>query len=95
MTTIEVTSSDIANGIRGAASSCPVALAVNRAIEKQYSAFATRSSISIFDDDRWINDHQCPKPVAAFIEQFDAGEPVQPLTFILKLNKREASGGLR
>ena len=94
MITVEVTSRDIAAGIRGSAASCPVALAVSRVL-KQDSVFITRFSIDVLDGDGWIADYQCPEAVWAFVQQFDAGKSVQPLTFTLDLNRGESSGGLR
>jgi hypothetical protein len=73
--TIDVTADDIANGVRGRCSTCPVALAVRRVpgLEKWevggMSAFYGASSF--------------PLPCAAsrFIMDFDGGRPVEPFSF--------------
>lgn len=78
--TVEVTAEDIANGVKGKCTSCPVARALSRAAGEPWSVafdYATRER----DCARaWLT----PK-CRTFIEDFDCGEPVAPFSFTIEV----------
>jgi len=79
---INVTQSDINNGLRYTSNSCPIALAVGRAIGKEVEiTFETCSVYEMIGDFwRWV-PYRLPIEVSEFIDQFDDELPVAPLEF--------------
>jgi hypothetical protein len=79
-TRIEVTQEDIDKGRRFRAQDCPLARAISRAFNGRYTSVGARG-FSIEDSPRYI----LPPEVYAFRRAFDDGEPVQPITFYVKV----------
>ena len=79
---IEVMQEDIDKGERTACEFCPVARAVCRALGERLG-YAKVDGFSI-DLGVWPEEeYRTPAVVNAFIERFDAGEPVEPFSFLL------------
>jgi hypothetical protein len=83
--TVEVTSDDIANGVKGNCSRCPVALAIAR-LPRFSSHSVTVGLITAVTHDfagRETNFIMAEE-ASSFIGQFDAGKPVIPFTFTME-----------
>ncbi len=77
---VEVTAQDIAKGRKFGCTTCPVALAVARVTGGQcYVGGGYLDVFGVYE----VIEHT--DRVAAFIEQFDGGEPVQPFEFDLTI----------
>lgn len=84
MTRIEVTEKHIKKGNPEDPFNCPVALAV-RAVTKKPIVGVVEDRIILADDE--YSDQTkfvVPKKVTRFIERFDDGKSVQPLSFSLR-----------
>lgn len=77
---VEVTKKHIRLGKIGTSTQCPVALALF-AVKIPF-----RVAVDVGTLDRF-NNIPCPKKVASFVCAFDAGEPVKPFFFTLRLPK--------
>lgn len=75
---IKITAEDIAYGVRGSCSLCPVVHAVNRAFNCEG---ANIGPFVIFLSQR--RQWETPSIVRSFIMRFDAGLPVEPFEFEL------------
>lgn len=77
---IEVTAEDIKNGVPEKACSCPIALAIDRAIPG--------ARAEVFGMEAFICGVPVCLPVICklFVELFDSGGPVYPFTFSLDLD---------
>jgi hypothetical protein len=87
MITVEVTQEDIDNGKRGRCFSCPVALAIQRAINKIYGiSSGSVTSLHIM----YCNSHndlvvlETPEYVRQAIKWFDRTGQMKPFTFTLE-----------
>lgn len=80
---IEVTQEDIERGTRGHCALCPVARAVKRAMRTE-DVWADGVAIVLtrHGDNRLFLD--TPDEAICFMEEFDAGEPVEPFSFELE-----------
>jgi hypothetical protein len=76
-----LTKSDIKKGIRGDFTSCPVVIRIKRELGSLVD------TVTVHTDNILINgiEHKTPKRVVRFINKFDEGKPVEPITFELKL----------
>lgn len=74
---IIVTQEDIDNGIKGSECDCPVALAIKRKFS------VDRGIVDGIDIEINGVTYYTPERVYYWIERFDAGLPVQPITFEL------------
>jgi len=76
---LQVTAEDIVNGIRGSARACPVSLA----FDKQFDSDTTY----VYSGGAKIGDKFIvfSKILQNFISDFDAGLPVKPQTFTVKM----------
>lgn len=79
--TIEVTSEDIANGIRMRACLCPVAIAIQR-ITKRYAGVC-QSYVDFPDENGRLVTLNAPTSVNDFIKKFDSSKEVEPFIFQL------------
>lgn len=82
MIRVDVTEADIRTGVKGDMCNCPIAIAIKRAI----------GCSGVHVDGMWIEVHEpfeswrqyrTPDVVDAFIDRFDAGQPVAPFSFVL------------
>jgi len=76
---IEVTADDIKNGDKRTCVSCPVALALGRAL----GSYAFAGPISLFPYSGSTLRIDTPDEVIQFMTNFDAGLPVQPFSFTI------------
>lgn len=93
---VEVTSEDAKNGRVNSCTLCPVALAVNRALEKAgftYKASVFTTEVCFFESWKFTMHPNSRLPVAArdFIFRFDGGQDVEPISFDLELPEQPAS----
>lgn len=84
---IEVTKEDIEKGTREKCSTCPVALAVNRHLAKQFFVKAFRFSVDVWQNEPRTLKYYCNPghAIDEFIRYFDMGLPVQPFSFDLDI----------
>lgn len=80
---ITVTSDDIRLGQRFLSCACPVARAVRQAAGVRWVTVGL-SYITWRDASGAFYQTQTPRRVARLIKAFDAGEPVQPFSFLLR-----------
>ncbi len=81
---ITVTTADIANGAKGFASTCPVALALSR--ETRRYCLVAQDEITVYDESHKASSRMTtPELVVAFINNFDGGRVVEPFTFELDI----------
>ena len=80
--TVQVTAEDIAEGTPSSFSACPIALAVSRLFENR-TVRVTGGSIRVYADTGRdvLATYDVPWTAHRFINSFDNGEEVQPLTF--------------
>jgi hypothetical protein len=79
--TVRVTKTGIKRGLRKDGSSCPIARALHRCGMKSVSVCHRRIEYG------WSLQHEVRAPAKArrFIRRFDAGKPVKPFTFTLRM----------
>lgn len=77
---VEVTSEHIAKGDAFNPCGCPIALAILQAVRHPFVVVAVSTGIVIRQ-----NTYPMPAEVIAFIDAFDAGQPVQPFTFEIEV----------
>lgn len=77
---VTVTQEDIDNGAMKSCNNCPVALALKRTLQTDVEV---RDKIYILDDTEKLKKIKVPLEVSLFIENFDEGYEVKPLTFTL------------
>jgi hypothetical protein len=84
---IEVTQQDIDNGIRNACSKCPIALALTRTMGSAFSEVTITTCSTHFPLRENKEDLRAYIPEIArnFIQTFDKGLPVKPLSFELEM----------
>ena len=91
--TCEITEDDIALGLHGHPFGCPVARAIERAINRP------KHVVSVFPKEaalltgrplhrRIIGSIDLPAPILRFIKDFDKGREVKPLTFVATIEER-------
>jgi hypothetical protein len=78
---IDVTQEDIANGVREDGTSCPIALACERA-----GLYAPNVDNEIATDE---GNYNMTAEAIRFIEDFDSGQPVKPFSFETELMVEE------
>lgn len=80
---VKVTKRDIKLGLREDMTRCPVALALHH--RKFKAANVCYNLISL--DGLWYRPESIPSPksVERFVKRFDAGKPVRPFSFTLKI----------
>jgi len=78
---IEVNKFDILMGARF----CPLFCPVSRAISREIGGYCRVSSNLVFDL-KGIKLFKLPKEVIKFIDDFDKGKEVEPITFELEVN---------
>lgn len=86
---IEVTAEDIEKGFRMDSRCCPIARACARAFGHE----ATVDTLFIVDRAAFEEDdveYHTPQSAVTFIEEFDAGRPVEPFSF--ELGERDILG---
>ena len=77
---IEVTQEDIDHGIRNDCTECPVALAIKRASGNWFGVIVlVLNGICVRG-----RTYRTPRQVAQFIQAYDRGESVGPITFTLE-----------
>lgn len=91
---IEVKSEDIRDGRQGSHFFCPVALAITRAIKDipKYKNLEVSIGIKYFhlyNNKKIFNDYKfkLPNDVGGFIERFDDGMQVDPISFEVNLDE--------
>lgn len=100
-TQIKVTRKDIKNGIARMCQECPIALAINRALKEQFSAFIAQIHVpilpssppccSIVDAFLEMSKLSCiyafsmPYKAQLFICHYDDGCDVKPFNFVLDI----------
>jgi hypothetical protein len=81
---IKVSEDNIFDGIRKSGESCPIALAV-RELFPEYvvdvELRVMRKEIRIGISGEWVEEYLLPPSAVDFIDAFDAGRRVEPLTF--------------
>lgn len=80
---INVTQSDIDNGIATEPSMCPLALAIKRAIPGSYVSVGTRDVHIAVPGVHGTEVYAMGKGLSHFTEDFDAGKQVSPFEFEL------------
>jgi hypothetical protein len=81
--TVTVTQEDIDKGIRGSDEHCPIALATRRALGAPF-VVVDCSSITLRDEGQNIYaETETPCQACLFVHDFDAGQPVKPITLEL------------
>lgn len=80
---IEVTAEDIEMGVRYECRGCPIARAVMRRFPEAEAVFAREYHITIFQPYGLASNIRFGTPNVAvnFMNVFDYGKPVQPITF--------------
>ena len=79
---IEVTQEDIEQGWPSSTTHCPIALAVKRTLQREvevYMASIVLSPASPYRQRIWVGE------IKDFVRDYDAGWPVQPITFDLEI----------
>jgi hypothetical protein len=89
--TIKVTAADIKKGKRNSVCSCPIALAVRRQLRAKRGEIAVTGSVSLQPKKLpwWAEnsiEYGLTDRASDFIENFDAGRPVKPFTFVARGN---------
>ena len=75
---IKVTAKDIESGKREQSGFCPVALALRR----------TFREARVWKDELWLGSNRSiptPRAAASFIERFDDGKKVKPMSFVVTI----------
>lgn len=81
---IEVTEDDIARGKRCDARSCPIALAIRRAVGREYGVLVAYSNIYLGLDEQAVPDwRMTPPAIERWLLDYDNGLAVQPFSFDL------------
>lgn len=80
---IYVTQEDINNGTPVSAYSCPIALAIKKALPN-YTPCVMSDSIKLVSMDDFSSIAN-PESVRRFISRFDNSKPVKPFNFILNI----------
>jgi hypothetical protein len=96
--TIDVTKRDINTAAKGDYLTCPIRLAVRRALEVRESSVVGRNlhisdtHIFVESEETWdeINLATLPKVAQDFTSDFDAEKSVAPFTFVADFSKRQA-----
>ena len=78
---VTVTADDIGNGEPGEPCLCPIALAVSRALDSGFTAWATTGHVEV-DPLTWVD---LPVVAQDFIGRYDNALPVEPFEFDLEL----------
>ena len=81
MTKITVTQNDIKLGEAGNCRACPIARATRRALHRHI--LVDEDSITIGRPGEGGKEYQLPPSAQKFIERFDSGKPVRPITFLV------------
>ena len=83
--TISVTQNDIRKGVRKFAELCPIA----RALEKAgfHGPSVSNHKLLWIDGSGVLREMNPTKKLCKFMDDFDAGEPVRPITFQLRWKK--------
>lgn len=83
---VVVTDEDIAGGNLGHACSCPVALAVDRAVKGWgFNASAVTNAIRVHRKDNGVEVmYRPPKAAWKFMHRFDDSLPVMPFEFLME-----------
>ena len=81
---IDVTAQDIRDGLQNACKECPIALAAKRAGIDDPSVGANLDGWTGTVEDRAGKTAPLPAAALRFISRFDAGQPVEPLSFTVK-----------
>lgn len=86
LATVTVTQEFIKNGLRGCAF-CPIALAVNSALPSGVVSMVDGDKISFYEGMRArpFCEVDTPRIASRFIEDFDQGRPVSPISFELEI----------
>ncbi len=79
--TIHVTQSHIDAGIKGQCTQCPIALAARVAIGQGHRIQVSFCNIIAICGGYKSTLYPLPQEAQAFVEAFDAGQPVQPFSF--------------
>lgn len=83
---LQVTKDDIENGRRGSRYSCPVALAVNRALKPGCYCTIGANIGTIYNFDRLLAEtFSVPNIVTFFVNRYDHSIPVEPFQFYVTL----------
>lgn len=82
---IRVTKSDIKNGKRGNARSCPLAMALHRAKFPDVAVMSNRVKSVQGDVVFWLTEK-----ATKFVCDFDGSEDVKPFSFTFKVSNRNA-----
>ena len=77
---IQVTEEDIKNGVRHFCSSCPVALAIKKLYPAETWVSVSARRVVIEE-----TSYDLPEVAITFIQMFDKGQKVEPITFDLPL----------
>lgn len=78
---VDVTEDDILDGQRGSSNFCPVALALNRALNVESAAVGGR--FITFWKGYHFYHHRIPNELTEWVKNFDAANPVDPFTMEL------------
>lgn len=84
---VSITQKHIDGGCKGDADNCPGALAINEAVaDLGLHSVVSAYNIGFADaDDLQVGGIDAPHMLRAFVRQFDAGEPVSPFSFEIKI----------
>lgn len=85
---VEVTAEDIANGKREDSESCPIALALLRC-DGVFGAEVNEDITTVTPDDDRLSGSP-PKEASDFIDNFDAGNDVEPFAFEIEVEAPES-----
>lgn len=80
---VSVSQEDIAGGMPGSVFSCPVALAIKRAVPEADEVIVAVSKAYAHVGDCLVS-YRLPLDVQGFIISFDMEHPVQPFTFEMR-----------
>ncbi|QGJ92041.1 hypothetical protein SEA_KEELAN_77 [Gordonia phage Keelan] len=81
---VEVTQEDIELGVRGRSHLCPISRAIQRKRGVK-SASTTPWITNVVRPGRGLSTYQLPKVASEFVLAFDTNKPVEPFTFVTKL----------
>lgn len=85
---IEVTEGDIRNGVARDTDSCPISLAVTRALGKGSRAYTYYAELCVYSRHDVQTLYSLPAAASRFVSRFDCGQAVEPFTFeAIKIRK--------
>lgn len=84
---IEVTEEDIAKGVKWNPVRCPVAKGIRRVLGKGKKLEVDGYSLSITSRNGETDEVDLPKKVHKFVDRFDDGRKVKPISFCLRMKE--------